>query len=124
MENNPNIGDLLSKLMGNVSSQQTEWYKSYQYPETVIFDPDNLIGFARSALFAHALASPDIQVYETVTEYISPDLLKEIGARKVYSKIDSEEMSFYVFNDGAIMHQDRFRIVTTNETIINLVNKK
>mgnify|MGYP001614046343 CR=1 FL=1 len=110
----PNLADMISGLMGQVKQgmgpgQPAEWWQTYQYPETVNFDPEKLIGCARSSLYVKALQGG------VVNEFVQKmpchmldlanldELVKSFDGRLVY-RYDSNFkcVSFYVFSDGAV----------------------
>jgi hypothetical protein len=110
----PNISDLFSGIMGQLSNagqgiKQTDWWQTYQYPETVNFDPDKLLNCARSALYAKALQGGTVneviqqRFYQVLNVSNLEELVKGLDGRLVYSYEDSLKYKlFYIFSDGAI----------------------
>ena len=132
----PNISDLFSGIMGQLSNagqgiKQTDWWQTYQYPETVNFDPDKLLHYARSALYAKALQGGTVN--EVIQQMPSlaldvdnlEELVKGLDGRLVYKcEYSTKCKLFYIFSDGAIFASEYLFRSAAQITIISLDEKK
>jgi hypothetical protein len=115
------LGNMLQGMMGGQPGA-ADWWRGFHYPETVNFDPQKLIGCARSALYAKAVVEGKV-VHECLKrkDYSRPpsgtgpvleveplldnieELVKALDARLVYSfNLCGAIGKFYVLQDGAL----------------------
>ncbi|KKN67650.1 hypothetical protein LCGC14_0459090 [marine sediment metagenome] len=138
-QSQPNMANLFSGLMKQAQKGQSdEWWQTYHYPETVNFYPEQLIGCARSALYAKAMEKGVVFEMEKYEHgFLEKDNLDELvkcfDGRLIFQYQGSVfDALFCVFNDGAIyVHSTnssaagqvvQFRIVTLDEKKIGLFN--
>ena len=139
----PGMGDLFANLMQQAQQgQKQEWWKSYHYPEAVIFNVSRLIDFAKSALYAKAISSVDLVVYEnsyifcmeennSVSSILElenlEDFIKKFNARLLYNfNKDSIEKLFYVFGAldfSKVKNHITINLVTTSKKKRELFGK-
>lgn len=140
MDKTKNVTDIFSNMFQQMQGgKPTVWWQSFKYPETVRFEPDNLICCARSALYAIALMGGVVYEKRVVGDFNSLNidnlekLIKGLDGRLIYFfnddyNLDLKKCMFYIFNDGAIfVHEDGKRsilsIVTINEKKYKLFNR-
>lgn len=141
------LNSMLANMMGQPGTAPKEWWRGFHYPETVEFDPEKLIGCARSALFAKALLSgqpthectrtksgwrssgtgPDVDL--EIQEDNIEELVKVFDGRLTYSfTMDGRTGKFYTFESGAFYvvynsHYLKMQCVSLNKTHTDILQK-
>jgi len=124
MSARPDTSKIFETIMQQaMKGNSKDWWQSYHYPETVKFNPEDLINCARSALYSKALVGGTL--YEENMDYfignaykklsnLSESLVKELNARLVYNRKCHVALNilFYVFDNGAIQVSYNNEILT------------
>ncbi|MDP2683509.1 MAG: hypothetical protein Q8P20_00475 [bacterium] len=134
----PNLGNVLNTLLKQ--GERSEWWRTYNYTGTLDFKPDELINFARSALYTQAIAAGTVfesKVYLGIlfSEEVLDSLIKELNGRLVYKFNESDFYKnapfsvglFYIFSDGAMLVlreeiETALTFVTLNESKMDVFN--
>jgi len=111
MSARPDTSNLFENIIQQaMKGQDNKWWQSYHYPNTVKFNPEELIGCARSALYSKALKNGTVYEEKRIIynidkrlSNISRFLSNKLNARLVYKKVYStSNILFYIFDDGAV----------------------
>lgn len=104
----------LSDMVSDVQVPRSEWWRSFTFSDVPNFSVHNLINYARSALFAQAMAGGQtvrectfvdsvVNSSEAITR--ADNYVNDLGGRLVYTWENTNKKlaeRFYIFDGGAI----------------------